>query len=69
MTMLLVLLLVVGGGALVFAGWGLPGVLLIAGGVWIVTHARGDIVEDLLSLLFGVGIILGALVLLIEVFG
>ena len=66
MTMLLVLLLVAGGLSLVFSGWGLFGALLVVAGIWISNHAKGDPVEDLLALLFGLLLVLGVVVLVIE---
>lgn len=67
MTMLLVIILIAGGLSLVFSGWGLFGALLVVAGIWISNHAKGDPVEDLLALLFGLLLVLGAFLLLVEV--
>ena len=69
MTMLLVIVLVAGGLFLIAEGHGLFGVLLAAAGIWIAQHAKGDIVENLLAGMFGLVVVGGAFMLILELFG
>lgn len=67
--MLLVIALVAGGLLLIAEGHGLFGFLLAAAGVWLMQHSRGDIVENLLAGMFGIVVIGGAFMLILELFG
>jgi hypothetical protein len=66
MLMLLVIVLVASGLLLIVDGNGLFGVALIAVAVHLAQHAKGDMVEDLATTMFGLVVIGGTIALAVE---